>query len=446
VWPFRRKAAESPPEKKAASLLLPMGPAASALASTQVSYLTLASEGYAINWAAFSCINRIATAVASVEPTLYQRKKGKVEKVEDHPLLDLLHSPNLAQSRNEFMIWLTTLYLVSGNSYVYGNGLVASPNKPPEELQLLNPGKMTVERNPRGYLPLKYEYTPTASGTAFAYPVDQITGRSAVMHLKSVNPLNEWYGLSPLIAAAYGIDILNAGSKWNKKLLDNDARPSGALVVKDAEGKPATLTEEQFSRLREEIDSKFSGANNAGKPLLLEGGLEWQEFSLSPKDLDFLNGKYASARDVAMALGVPSQLLGIPGDSTFANMEQAKVTFWTDTVIPTLCLFLEGFNRWLTPLYGDDLYLYYDEEMIPALEPLRKQKADRINASGYMTVNEKRLAMGLDEIEGGDTVLVPSSTIPLELAGQVDLPEPGSEADEKPTEEPGEEEDDGADD
>jgi HK97 family phage portal protein len=429
VWPFSRKEAAPPPEKKAASFLLPLGGSASALASTNAAYLTLASEGYAINWAAFSCINRIATSVASVEPTLYQRTKGKLEKVEQHELLDLLYRPNRAQSRNEFMMWLTTLYLISGNSYVYGNGLDKNPKKPPPELQLLLPGKVQVKPG-QGYLPQKYEYRPGVAGTQIDYPVDQVTGRSAIMHLKTVNPLSEWYGLSPLIAAAYGIDILNAGGKWNKKLLDNDARPSGALVVKDAEGKPATLTEEQFNRLREEIDSKFSGANNAGKPLLLEGGLEWQELSISPKDLDFLNGKYASARDVAMALGVPPQLLGIPGDSTFSNMEQAKVAFWTDTVIPMLCLFLEGFNRWLTPLFGEDLYLWYDEEMIPALEPLRQQKATRVNASGYMTINEKRRAMGLDDIEGGDVVLVQASNVPLELAGSTNISEPGSPADQ----------------
>jgi HK97 family phage portal protein len=265
-------------------------------------------------------------------------------------------------------------------------------------------------------------------GETVRYPVDQVSGASAVMHFKTVNPLNEWYGLSPLVAAAFSIDTLNSGAKWNKKLLDNDARPSGALTVRGGDGKPANLTDEQYSRLRSMMDEQFSGAANAGRPILLEGGLEWQELSISPKDLDFLQGKYASARDVAMALGVPPQLLGIPGDSTFANYEQANLSFWTDTVVPWLSWFMEGFNRWLTPKYGEGLYLWYDEEMIPALEALRRQKADRVNAAGYMTINEKRRVMGLDDVEGGDVLLVPAANIPLDLAGAVNLPEPGSPA------------------
>ena len=142
------------------------------------------------------------------------------------------------------------------------------------------------------------------------------------------------------------------------------------------------------------IDQQFSGPSNAGRPMLLEGGLEWQEMSLNPKDMDFLEGKHSAARDIALAFGVPPQLIGIPGDSTYANWEQAMLGFWTDTALPLLVLILEGFNRWLVPLYGEDLYLWYDEEMIPALEPRRNEKAARVNAAEYMTINEKRRAMG----------------------------------------------------
>jgi phage portal protein BeeE len=146
--------------------------------------------------------------------------------------------------------------------------------------------------------------------------------------------------------------------------------------------------------------------------------------------MEFLEGKHSAARDIALAYGVPPQLLGIPGDSTYSNYSEARTAFWTDTVLPELGWTLDALNRWLTPLYGEDLYVWYDEEMIPALETRRKEKAERINAASYMTVNEKRRAMGLDDVEGGDVIFVPSTNVPLELAGQIDLPEPGSPADQ----------------
>jgi hypothetical protein len=229
------------------------------------------------------------------------------------------------------------------------------------------------------------------------YPVNQINGRSAVMQFKTFNPLNAWYGLPPMLAAAYGIDIHNGGNHWNKKLLDNDGRPSGALQVMGSDGKPGMLTDDQYARIKEMVDEQYSGANNAGRPLLLEGGLEWKQMSVNPKDMDFLKAKDSSARDIGLVFGVPSQLLQIPGDSTFANFEQATLSFWSDTVIPLMCWFLEGFNRWLTPLYGDDLYLWYDEESIAALEPRRKEKFSRVQAAEWMTIDEKRRATGMDD-------------------------------------------------
>lgn len=437
---FRRKQAAAPPSRKAATFMLALGNARGGL--TGADYQRLAQEGYAECVVAFACINRIASAVASVETQLYRRGKGgKLAKIDDHPLLTLIERPNPAQSGTEFKRQLASYHQLSGNAYVLGTGMDGARrvarskgDAPTDELQLLSPGKVRVKPGD-GFFPAAYEYRPDAR-QVITYPVDQVTGRSAVLHLKTFNPLSPWYGLPPVMAAALAVDVHSGGQRWNKRLLDNGARPSGALVVQGGkDGTTAALSDDQYQRLKEMIDLQFSGPANSGRPLILEGGLDWKEMSINPKDMDFLEGKNGAARDIALAFGVPPQMIGIPGDSTYANYEQASLSFWTDTALPLLGDVLEGFNRWLTPLYGEDLFFWYDEEMIPALETRRKQKADRINAAGYMTINEKRRAMGLDDVEGGDVVLVQSSTIPLDLAGAVDLPEPGSEADKPEDEE-----------
>jgi HK97 family phage portal protein len=432
MWPFRRQDA-APPNTKSASFLLgvPVGRGLPANAN----YTLLAKEGYSQNCVAFACVNRIASAISSVEPQLYKRTGAKLDKIEKHPLLDLMESQNPAQSGKEFLQQLVTHRLTGGNAFVYGVGMEANL-KEVRELYLLHPAHMTVKPGKRVF-PEKYEYKP--SGEVITYPVDPLTGKSAVLHLKSVNPLDPWVGLSPMLAAAYAIDIHNEGQQWNRRLLENDARPSGALVMKGQDGNPATLTDDQYARLKTDIDQQYSGSQNAGRPMLLEGGLEWQEMSLSAKDMDFLEAKNSAANDIGLVFGVPPQLLGIPGAQTFANYEQANLSFWTDTVLPQLSLILEGFNRWLTPIYGDDLFLWYDENAIDALEPLRKAKFDRMNTTGFYSVNEKRRATNADDIEGGDVVLVPSTSIPLDLAG-MSLSEPGSPAGQPPAEDDEEEE------
>lgn len=435
MWPFRRKAAASaaPPELKSATYFVTLGAGKAGL--NGAAYDRIAAEGYNECVIAFDCINRIASAVASVEWQLYRKTKGKLVRVESHKLLDLIERPNPSQSGPEFRQWLVSYHRLAGNAYVLGNGLEGSVirTSQPRELVLLNPGKVRIEPG-KGFFPAFYEYKDAS--TRLEYPVDQISGKSAVLHLKTFNPLNAWYGLPPLSAAALSADIHTGGQKWNKRLIENGARPSGALVVTGPDGKPATLAEDQYIRVKQMIDEQFSGPINAGRPMLLEGGLDWKEMSLNPKDMEFLEGKHSAARDIALAFGVPPMLLGIPGDNTYSNMQEAKTAFWTDTLIPLLCSILEGFNRWLTPLYGEDLYLWYDPEQIDALEPLRKAKFDRMKQADWLTDNEKRRATGQDDIEGGDVLYKPAAMVPADLLGEVQLAEPGSEADE---EEPGDE-------
>src|SRR5690606_34003158 len=106
--------------------------------------------------------------------------------------------------------------------------------------------------------------------------------RPEVIHLKAFHPADDHYGLGCLGAAAGAIAIHNAATRWNKALLDNAARPSGALVYDPGDG--SALSAEQFARLRREMEEGFAGATNAGRPMLLEGGLKWQAMSLSPAD------------------------------------------------------------------------------------------------------------------------------------------------------------------
>jgi HK97 family phage portal protein len=424
MWPFRRKAATPFAERKSASYFFTLGGLRAGL--TGAGYDKLATEGYGECVVAFACINIIAAAAASVEPQLYRQKNGKLTKVEDSELLALLENPNPAQSGRDFRQSLVSYYKLSGNAYIFGNAMDSRPT----ELQLLNPGKVKIEPG-QGGIPSFYEVKDGSNTRRF--PVDRVTGKSPILHLKTFNPLNPWYGMSPLQAAALGVDIHTGGQEWNNRLIDNGARPSGALVVSAKDGQPATLSEDQYTRIKQMIDEQFSGSANAGRPMLLEGGLDWKEMSINPKDMEFLEGKHSAARDIALAFGVPPMLLGIPGDNTYSNMQEAKQALWTDTVLPLVCVVNDALNRWLTPLYGEDLYLWYDEEMIPVLEPLRKAKADRINAATYLTLDEKRAAMGYPAYAPtgtpGGTILVPSTSVPLELAGDVNLPEPGSAAD-----------------
>jgi HK97 family phage portal protein len=221
-----------------------------------------------------------------------------------------------------------------------------------------------------------------------------------ILHLTFFHPLDDHYGLAPIEPAAVAIDTHNAGSKWNKALLDNAARPSGALVYSGPEG--AVLSDSQFDRLKRELTDTYQGAVNAGRPLLLEGGLDWKAMSLTPKDMDFLEAKHTAAREIALAFGVPPMMLGIPGDNTYANFLEANRCFFRQTVLPLASRIGNSFAQWLSPQFGDGIRIVVDTDRIDALAADRAALWERVSNAAFLTLNEKREAVGYAPIEGGD--------------------------------------------
>ncbi|NOZ66879.1 MAG: phage portal protein [Alphaproteobacteria bacterium] len=354
-------------------------------------YASLADEGYRKNVITHRAVRIIAESAASVPLRLFRGD----QKVTSHPLLDLLARPNPVQGRTAFFETAYAYLNIAGNSYLE---LVMGGDGLPAELYSLRPDRMKIIPGASGW-PKAFAYG--VAGREHLFPVDPVTGKSPVLHLKTFHPTNDHYGMSPLEAAAYSIDVHNGASGWNKALLDNSARPSGALVFEPKDGNGA-LSREQFDRLKEEMEENFQGTRNARRPLLLEGGLKWQQMALSPADMDFINAKHVSAREIALAFGVPPMMMSIPGDNTYSNYKEANRALWRMTLLPMMDKMMSSLNHWLTPHFGDDLRLDYDFDMVPALGSDRQALWQRIGQADFLTINEKRAAVGLGAINGGD--------------------------------------------
>ena len=372
---------------------------------TPRNYEELAKESYAKNAVAYRAINEIAKCGGSVPFRLFSGKGQSRKEVLKSPLLDLLARPNPMQGRAAFIQAVIGFLLIAGNSYLER---VGPRDVAPRELWTKRPDRMTVKAGRSG-IPSAYIFGVGAQSVS--WPASQITGQSKILQIKTFNPLNDWYGMSPVEAAAFSVDQHNEAGKWNMALLQNSARPSGALVVDPKSG--TGLDADQFARLKEQIDLQYAGPEYAGRPLLLEGGLDWKEMSLSPTDMDWLQGKHTSARDIAMVFGMPAQMLGIPGDNTHRNMEEARLWLWEQTVIPLLDFLLQELNWWLTPLFGEELELTFDLDDVPALISRRHTLWDKVQASDFLTVNEKREAVGYEPHPEGDVIRTPSKNIDL---------------------------------
>ena len=342
-------------------------------------YAALAEEGYRRNAVAYRCVRLIAEAAASLPWLLYDGTR----ELSEHPLLALIERPNGAQAGADFFESWYSFLQVAGNSYMELVEVEGSPR----ELYVLRPDRMKAVPGRAGW-PEAYEYS--VNGRVVTIPCGT---QSPVLHMRLFNPVDDYYGMSPLEAAACAIDIHNAAGSWNKSLLDNAARPSGALVYKGGEA-GANLTEDQFERLKRELAENYQGAANAGRPLLLEGGLDWTSMGLTPQEMDFIAAKHAAAREIALAFGVPPMLLGIPGDNTYANLREANRAFWRGTVLPLAGRTARALTHWLGPRYEGKLRLWYDADGVDALSADRDALWARVSRADFLSDAEKREAVG----------------------------------------------------
>ncbi|HTN60738.1 MAG TPA: phage portal protein, partial [Devosia sp.] len=340
--------------------------------------------------------------------TLYQGEK----EIENHPILDLLNAPNpLSDGAALLEAWYSHIRL-SGNGYLEAvDGLGGRA----VELYVHRPERMKVVPGPDGW-PMAYDYT--VGGLTKRFPVDFDRPDNPILHVRAFHPLDDWYGMSPLDPAAWSIDTHTGAGSYSTALLRNSATPSGALVMMpDKDGRAGSLDDTQFKRLKEELESAYQGARNAGKPMVLEGGLDWRQFGMTMDQLQFIETKRDAAREIATAFGVPPMLLGIPGDNTFANYQEANRTLWRQTIIPTAMRGARALTNWLGPRYGKGLVLKPNIDDLDALAEERQIQWDRIEKDTTLTINEKRIAKGYTAVDGGDVILVSSSMIPLEDAG-----------------------------
>ncbi len=382
---FFRRGAQVPEQKASAT-----GPVIAYHGAGRVAWSprdvgSLTRTGFLGNPVGFRCVKLVAEAAAALPLVLQDRAR----RYEEHPLLSLIRRPNGAQGRAELFEALYGQLLLTGNGY-----LEAVPDEAgaPVELHVLRSDRMSVVPGADGW-PVAYEYAVGGRKHRF----DMTGDVQPICHIRTFSPQDDHYGFSPMQAAASAVDVHNAASRWSKGLLDNAARPSGAIIYRGSDGQ-ASLTADQYDRLVDEMASQHQGAANAGRPMLLEGGLDWKPMGFSPSDMEFQKTKEAAAREIAIAFGVPPMLLGIPGDAAYANYQEANRAFYRLTVLPLATRVAASVSEWLTRFSGEDVELRPDLDQVPALSTERDNQWRRVGNAAFLTDAEKRSLLGLPKL------------------------------------------------
>ncbi|PZQ99752.1 MAG: phage portal protein [Cereibacter sphaeroides] len=387
VFDFLRRSAAAVPEQKASATgkVVAFG-TSGRVAWSPRDVVSLTKAGFQGNPIGFRVVKLVAETAAALPLVLQDGER----RYETHPVLDLIRRPNAGQGRAE---WFEAVYgylLLTGNAYLEA---VPGSRALPGELHVLRPDRMSLIPGADGW-PVAYDYA--VGGRVHRF--DMGGGVPPICHIRAFHPQDDHYGLSPLQAAAVAVDVHSSASAWSKALLDNAARPSGAIVYRGIDGQGA-LSPDQYDRLVSEMESHHQGARNAGRPMLLEGGLDWKPMGFSPSDMEFHETKVSAAREIAIAFGVPPMLIGIPGEATYANYQEANRAFYRLTVLPLVGRVTAVVSHWLSMFSGDEVELRPDLDQVPALASERDQLWARVGAADFLSVAEKRVLLGLPPLE-----------------------------------------------
>lgn len=356
-------------------------------------YRNFAREGYAGNDTLFKVVNFCLINGAAIPPVLYkdQHTLTKGNRIEKHALLDLLKRPNPEESGIFYRKSILGYFLISGNSFQYA--IRTSKSGPPGELWTLPPDRVRpIPDQNRGIIGYEYADWPKEKNPI---PAQQIG------HLRTWNPDNPFFGMSPIEVISVLIDTQKDGRIWNLSLLQNFLKPPGAWTT------TALLAPNDRAKLEARVNEKMAGARNAGKTPVLDGSLEFKSSAVQPSEMDWLESMKYNAGSIANVYNMPPELIGDTSASTFNNKEMAEIFAYTEYIFPTLDDLYDLWNMWLVPMYPDlvasGAYLYYDKESVEVIQKMvqaqKDAQADRANKlwlSGLAMQSEAQELAGLE--------------------------------------------------
>lgn len=349
----------------------------------------------------YACVNIKARAVAGASFRLYGRKsRTEMIEIEEHPMYELLDKVNPKDTKWSFLFSTVQSLELTGNAYWYK---VKDGLKTPRELYNLRPDWIKIIPNEDGTIKA---YRQQQMGRIIDFPPEEI------VHIKYPNPLSYYYGASPLMAAAVSVDINTFQHQYQRKFYADYAVPQIALNLGDSIKSPK---QDQIDLIRKNFEKTY-GKGKTGVMGILYGGMKVENVGIKPSELDWLATNRATRDEVLSIFGVPASKLGLVEDVNRANAEANDYTFAVNTIEPLLTMLDEVLTQDLASDFDSRLIVCHDSA-IPKDEERNVKISQMRISSGLSTINEERIAIGYDNVAGGDDVLVASNLIPLSKLG-----------------------------
>lgn len=362
------------------------------------SFISRTKEGYEINPYVYNCVNLRATAISSLEPQVIGHDEQELPQ--SHPLVKLMQRPNKKESIAKFLQRIEYYMALDGNAYILP---VTTKAKGITSLHLVPPDAIT-------YMPSNNIFSPVLSWEINTGSDHLSLPPEGIIHIHSLTGSDPVLGASPLQACGLSVAQQNEARRWNHAMLGNSGNPSMAVTT------PADLTAEQFADAQNRLRSALAGAQNSGTILLLDNQKDVKTYGYNPVDMDWVAGLTVSAKEIAVAFLVPPEKVGDSANKTYSNMQEANREFATGFIKPEGNIIMSELSHALAPLFDDVREISFDYNSIPGIKADETALISAMNYTWFLSINEKREALGYEPIPGGDELMLPMGLMPLDQA------------------------------
>lgn len=370
-----------------------------------------------------ACVRVRSQDIAALPPKIYRLlPDGSKAEARDHFLYRLFRRPNAWQTWFEFVEMMQMSMLFRGNAY----GVVIRDGRgKPTAIIPINPDRVSLWQATDGSL--FYQVMRTgAHETAVLRDFALRISSDDVFHLRWGSQ-NSLVGLSPIALTAEAIGLAMGQERLAANLMGNGARPSGILSTDKRLGNVA------FDRLKSQWNAIHGGVENTGKTVIAEEGIKWQALTLNSVDLEFIAARKLQVEEICRIFGVSPVKVGVLDSGVGRAFEQIQLAHYSDVIRPDLVRWEQKIKAYFD--LGDDLEVTFDEtELLRADLVARANAARVLQVSGITTPNESRRSFGLnpyvtrpDTDPDGDTLFLPNNVVPIDRAGIVAGPGPGSD-------------------
>jgi HK97 family phage portal protein len=310
-----------------------------------------------------------------------------IEELKDHQINDIITNPNPFTTGYNMLYATNMFWDLTGDCYwykYYGDSRLSIPT----EYWVIPSQYMTVIADKKRFI-AGYVYKNGTENIPF--------DTKEIVHFKTPDPANMYYGLSPLSAVASAYNLSVQYDEYDMAILENMGRPDGVLETEES------LSDGDFENLKIEWHETYGGVNKAGSIALLENGVTFKPLSFKPRDMANLEGRKWTKSEIYEAYDNPSSMFDT--QAKYSNALAGRMTYLDTAITPRHRRFEAQFNNSISPLYDNKVFVAFDSCIPKDREYELAAQVARVK-NGITTPNEERAKINMLPHPDGDVLYI----------------------------------------